>query len=129
LERVMEQTPQSAHRPGVWSTVFAVFLTLWVGFFAVIFGFVAPAFHEILTSFGADVHPLTWFVILDHWGLTWSLLLFGFLVQLGALVFLLATKTYAARRFVWIASGCNIAANLVVIYAPYIPLPKLDAVV
>jgi hypothetical protein len=126
---VKEDVAQSDRRPGVWSYWIAAALTLKVGFLAIVFGLVGSAFAEVFASFGADLPPITQFVVVDHRGLMRVLLLLGFLAQLGLLIFLLAAKTLATCRFVWIAWGCNTAVYLVVIYALYVPIIKLGAVV
>jgi type II secretory pathway component PulF len=115
-------------RPGVLSYIFALCLTVWIGFFAIGFGLVAPQFSRLFAGFGAEVPTLTEFVLKTRIPI-WDLLLLGFVVQLGFFVFLLVSRTFMARRSALMSSSLNIAAQLVLAAAMYIPIFWLGAVV
>ncbi|HSC81916.1 MAG TPA: hypothetical protein VLC08_16270 [Chitinolyticbacter sp.] len=123
-----KETKNPAKLSGVLSIFVVLCLTGWIGFFAIGFGFVVPAFAELFSSFGSGLPPLTEFVLETPTPL-WRLLLLGFLVQLGLFVFLLAAKTFTARRFAFISSGINIALHLLLIVALYLPVFNLGTTV
>jgi type II secretory pathway component PulF len=117
---------ESLGRPGVVSYILISILTVWIGFFAGAFGFVAPAFVEVFGAMGeASIPSLSQLVIVDASPLVWRLLIRGFLVLLGLFIFLLVKKTFLARRLTLAAIGVNIAGQLVVFAALYAPVLKI----
>lgn len=115
-------------RPGLLSYVLVLILTSWTGCFAVGFGLAVPQFKELLAGFGADVPTLTKFVI-NHRVSIWVLLFIASVVQLTFCVLLVAAKTMFARRAAFISLACNIAVQLILVVAMYLPIFKLGEVV
>lgn len=121
-------TSEQARRPGMVGNVFAIVSTVWTGCFAIGFGAALPRFAELFAAFGTDLPRLTQ-VVLNARILVSTLLILGFLLQLGLFIRLLSTKTFAARRLTLTTAAVNIVAQLVLIAAIYGPIIKMGTVI
>lgn len=113
-------------RPGVLSYLLVLCLTVWIGAFAIEFGLVVPQFSRLFAGFGAEIPALTEFVLKMTIPI-WGLLLLGFVAQFGLFVHLLTARTLLARQRARMSSILNIAAQIVLTAAMYVPIFRLGA--
>lgn len=101
-------------------------LTVWVGFWAIMFGYIIQSFASFFSKFGASLPSLTQ-VVLNNSTLIWAVLLLSFLLQLVLFILLWLLRSFALLRCVQVMSGLNIAAQLVLFMAMYLPIFEMRA--